>query len=113
MDYRDKLIADISEYQCNRILRKTIKRLQKMTKEMLSGDDSPLKNIWDEICVQVQSDYSWMWYSYEDTITAIIEETVKELIFPMLQAIWLQTVLKHPCLMASSVDSRSLPLLII
>lgn len=48
MHYREKLIASISEELCNRITRKVIRCLQQMTEGMQSGDDTPLKNIWDE-----------------------------------------------------------------
>ena len=91
MEYRDRVIADISENLCKCISRKTIRCLQQMKDVMQSGDDSALKNTWDEICVQLQSDYSTMWFAYEDTIKAIIDNAVKEVDIPMLQAIWLQT----------------------
>jgi hypothetical protein len=62
-----------------------------MTEGMQSGDDTPLKNIWDEICVQVQYDYSIYWPYYEELMEDITRKTLQELSTPMLQAIWLQT----------------------
>lgn len=40
---------------------------------LLSGSDSPLKNVWEEICVQVQTEYSYHWSAYESTIENCIE----------------------------------------
>jgi len=58
---------------------------------MQSGDDTPLKNIWDEVCVQVQDDYSVMWDAYEDTILGLIEQQVRKLDNEVIGAIWLHT----------------------
>ena len=38
---------------CRKISIKVVRSFQKMH-VMMSGDDTPLKNTWDEICVQVQ-----------------------------------------------------------
>ncbi|MBS3948993.1 MAG: hypothetical protein KGZ57_11990 [Dethiobacter sp.] len=55
MNYKDKIISDIAESACEIIAKKVIRKLQQL-KDMLSGDDTPLKNVWDEICVQVQGE---------------------------------------------------------
>jgi hypothetical protein len=91
MDYRDRIIVRIAEQECKRISRKVVLALQKMTDGMQSGDDSGLKNIWDEICVQVQSEQSIMWNLYEDLISDIIAWEVEKLGDVHKQAIWLQT----------------------
>ena len=91
MDYRDGIIKDIARRECKRISQKTILTLQKMKDGMQSGEDSPLQNIWDEVCVQVQSDYSVMWSAYADTIEGIIQCDVDLLDPPTKKAIWLQT----------------------
>lgn len=62
-----------------------------MTDGMQSGDDTPLKNMWDEICVQVQGEQSGMWDDYEDTISSLILSKVEGLDSVTQQAIWLQT----------------------
>ena len=91
MDYRDGILKDIAARECSRISRKTVRTLQKMRDGMQSGEDSPLQNIWDEICVQVQSEESVMWWAYRDTIEGIIAIEVDLLDLPTKKAIWLQT----------------------
>lgn len=91
MNYRDKIIEDIAEGLCKKISRKIIRNLQKMTEGMQSGDDTPLKNIWDEICVQAQGEESVMWYAYLDMIRLFIHDEIEKLDGKMKQVIWLQT----------------------
>ena len=91
MDYRDRIISDIAKADCTQICRKVILALQKMTEGMQSGDDSPLKNIWDEVCAQVQFQKSIFWDLYLDTIRAIIVFEVERLDARRKPAIWLQT----------------------
>lgn len=91
MNYKDNIIADISGRECKRLSMKVIRFLQKMTEGMQSGDDSPLKNIWDEVCVQVQGEESVLWDAYLDTIQALIAGEVAGLDTATKQAIWLQT----------------------
>jgi hypothetical protein len=58
---------------------------------MQSGDDTPLKNVWEEICVQVQGEESIMWDAYTDTTASLIQNEVKRLDIQTKQVIWLQT----------------------
>jgi len=90
MNYKDKIISDIAESACKIITKKVIRKLQQ-SKDMLSGDDTTLKNVWDEICVQVQGEESLMWDAYLDTISSFIEHEVSYLDDFTQQAIWLQT----------------------
>ena len=62
-----------------------------MTNGMQSGDDSGLKDIWDEVCVQVQAQQSIFWNLYSDTIWEIVAREVEKLDILIKQAIWLQT----------------------
>ncbi len=62
-----------------------------MTDGMQSGDETLLKNIWDEICVQVQGEESVMWEDYVDTIQPLILSEVARLDATLKQAIWLQS----------------------
>lgn len=91
MDYKEKIISQFAERHCERICRATIKALQKITDCNLSGDDSVLKNTWDEICVQMQSEESYAWDAYVQTITATIAFEVERLPRPEQEAIWLRT----------------------
>jgi hypothetical protein len=56
-----------------------------------SGDDTSLKNIWEEISVQVQDQQSVMWDAYMGTIHALILSKVAGLDAATKQTIWLQT----------------------
>lgn len=62
-----------------------------MTEGMQSGDDTPLRNIWDEVCVQAQVEYSVLWDAYEEVILGLIEREVHKLDKSIISAIWLQT----------------------
>lgn len=58
---------------------------------MLSGDDSGLKNVWDEICVQVQGDRSFYWDAYVDTVEQMLHHDVESLSTDVEMAIWFQS----------------------
>ena len=91
MNYRDKIISDLAEAECKSLSRKIIRSLTKMTDGMQSGDGTFLKNIWDEVCVQVQGEESTMWDIYSETIQSLILGEVAGLDTATKQAIWLQT----------------------
>ncbi len=91
MGYQDSLIRKIADRTCERISGSTIRALQKLTDCRLSGDDTILKNIWDEVCVQMQSEESFAWDAYLETVKAHIAYEVERLPRPEQEAIWLQT----------------------
>ena len=91
MNCQDKIISDLAYTACEKISRTVIRSLTKMTDGMQSGDGTFLKNIWDEVCVQVQAEESVMWDSYVDTIQALILDKLAGLDATTKQAIWLQT----------------------
>ena len=91
MDPRDLIISRIADRECQRISRKVVRCLQRMTKGMQSGDDSGLRNVWDEGCVQVQGEHSVMWDVYLETIRDMITGHLANLDGAVKQAIWLQT----------------------
>lgn len=89
--YKDKIIEYVAEEACKKVSRKVIRGFQEMTEGMQYGDDSPLKNVWDEICAQVQGEQSFMWGVYLDTIRQFIGHELELLDRQIKQAIWLQT----------------------
>ncbi len=91
MDCQEKVISEIANVECERISRKVILALQKMTDCLMAGSDSGLKNVWDEICVQVQEEYSYHWDSYVETVEGLAEAEVGKLSKSIQEAIWLQT----------------------
>ena len=88
---QDHIISEIAAKECERICSLTIRELQGRTEGLNSGDDSGLKNIWDEVCVQVQHDQSLLWDYYVEDISIIITELLKETPEFLLEAMWLQT----------------------
>lgn len=91
MDYLKNLISEIAEVECSKLVSNVIKNFQSRSQEGLSGNDSGLENLWEEICVQVQGEESIFWDLYMDEIENAIECEVEGLPPEMLKAIWLQT----------------------
>src|SRR5687768_8240623 len=90
MTHRDQIIEKLAGISCEQICRRAIRLLQKMDCK-LSGDDSELQNLWEEICVQVQFEQSVCWEVYLETIQACVQNDVEELPNYVRVAIWLQT----------------------
>lgn len=90
MGIESEVVTKLASEVCQKLERRAIRLLQG-NKFTLSGDDSPLTNIWDEICVQIQSEESVSWDVYEETVQAIAEGFVEELPPHEREAIWLQT----------------------
>lgn len=86
----DVIVSDLGEALSHRLITACIRDLQRV-KDCLSGEYSGLKNAWDEICVQEQSDRSCHWDAYLDTINCFIEIRVANLKPYELDAIWLLT----------------------
>jgi hypothetical protein len=66
MRAKDVVISAVADLAARRIAGQTVASLKKM-KAGLSGDDTPLKSAWDEICVQVQGEESFYWNTYGET----------------------------------------------
>lgn len=62
-----------------------------MNDPMLSGDDSGLQNLWEEVCVQVQLQHSHFWNIYEEMMESMVEHEVSKLKPHQLMAAWLCT----------------------
>ena len=90
-NYRKKIIAGIAKVECKKISSRVVEIFEGMTEGMQSGDDSPLKSLWDEICVQVQGEESVFWSVYLDMLRVQIQYEVENLDTEIQHAIWLQT----------------------
>jgi hypothetical protein len=84
------VLKKFAEEICNRISHRVIRHLR-TNSTTLSGDDSPLKNAWEEICVQVQFEQSIYWDVYVDTIDLAIEGEIEKLQEHELACLWFQT----------------------
>ena len=72
------ILLEIRDYHANKICEKGIDIIKSLGHDsMLSGDDSGLENVWDEICVLVQSEQSNFREAYENTIEQIIKSIFK------------------------------------
>jgi len=58
---------------------------------LLSDEDSPLQNIWDEICAQQQGEHSLYWSAYQDLIDSFLVDKIAHLDRASLLALWFQT----------------------
>lgn len=88
-----QMAEERAEAKAKKICGKVIRTCQSLKgSSMLSGDDTPLANVWDEVCVQVQGEESFYWGMYEDTIRgeiqSILDKTCDKYDRLML---WLQT----------------------
>lgn len=84
------VLKKFSEDIADRIVRKTVSELKKNS-DTLSGDDSGLKNAWEEICAQIQVESSYFWEAYEGIAWSIISCHTAKLKHHELLAIWFQT----------------------
>jgi hypothetical protein len=85
------VIAAFAEPICKRLCRRVITDLRRIDNALLSGDDSGLRNAWEEICVQIQDEYSIFWDAYDQTTTDLVARHVHGLARHELEALWLQT----------------------
>ena len=91
MNPSDQIVIAIADRESKRLARRVIRHLQSMTDCLQSGDDSPLANVWDEVCVQVQGQESFFGEAYLDTITGVILGHLETIDKEVKDAIWLQT----------------------
>jgi len=84
------IVHQVAQKAARRITRKAIASLQKMT-DRLSGDDSELRNVWDEICAQVQHQDSLYRDAYDEMVSGIVRAQLAHLSKDEKEAIWLQT----------------------
>ena len=90
MNIYERLVDTRAKEITEKLFPKIIRDLLAI-KIVLSGDDSPLKNTWDEICVQMQDEKFILWEPYQNTIEGVIQSRINELPHYDLCAIWLQT----------------------
>ena len=67
------------------------RQLMDMTDGLQSGEDSGLKTLWDEYCVQVQGEHFAFFGLYEDMVCGFAEAAAEQLTQEERLAIWLVT----------------------
>lgn len=88
--YESQIVSYLAQKVSMELANKCIRDLQSC-KITLSGNDSGLSNTWDEICVQMQGEYSMYWDTYLETIEAFIQPYLEKLNSYENFSIWLQT----------------------
>ena len=84
------IVIEVAELAGTKVARNVIESLQRLD-ATLSGDDSELETVWDEICVQVQFEQSVYWDTYQIITTDFIENEISKLPDIEQAALWLQT----------------------
>lgn len=75
-----------------KLVPRAVRQLQQLQEDhLLSGEDSGLRDVWDEICVQVQYELSPQWSSYRLLIERVILRLMQALPPTSLHALWLET----------------------
>jgi hypothetical protein len=85
------IVRQFAQHTAKRLTSRFIKDFQRMTNGKQTSDDSGLENIWDEICVQMQSEEFLSWDAYVETARAILGGDVEALSPHERDALWLQT----------------------
>lgn len=117
MHTESAVLACFAEEIAARISQKVVPALKGM-KSILSGDDSGLENVWEEICVQVQLERAAFWEAYEGVLEGLLAEQVNRLKPHELVALWFQTdegvdwLAPDRVVSVEDVDSKKPPVLI-
>lgn len=88
MRIEQHIVAAWASQLTSKIIGDAINALQKMdSEEMLSGD-SGLKNVWEEICVQVQGEHTFFWEAYIETMESLLSANAEPLDQGSRLALW-------------------------
>lgn len=79
----------LSDDLCKKITSKTIRWMQSVNTEFIEMEY--LKNLWDDVCYQVQKERSFYWCHYDDMVVSNVVSLLAELEDYEVNAIWLQT----------------------
>lgn len=91
MRIEQHLVAAWASQLSDKLIKDVIQSLEAMdSQEMLSGD-SGLKNVWEEICVQVQDEQSFFWETYVETIESLLAGYLEMLDTNARIALWTLT----------------------
>lgn len=83
--------AKTGEHAAGRLVRRAIRELSATEASGLAGDDSVLRTLWDEICVQVQGEHSVSWWAFEEGVRGVLGTLLRDANEATLRALWLAT----------------------
>lgn len=84
------IVQTVAVLAAQRIGRKVIAHLQQVDASR-PIENFGLKSAWDEICVQIQSEYFIEWDVYDQTVRDLVRGYLTELPLHEKAALWLQT----------------------
>jgi|GEM_PF-36201 len=90
IDYLMSIIKQTDQIQSKQLLNKVIRSLQKLDINLTGIENA---NTWDDICIQVQSEFSFYWPQYPDAIEGFISLELEKLAYHEKMSIWYQTEL--------------------
>lgn len=96
----DAVLSEAEEIESNKavereelgraLVSRVVRDLQSMQDEagLLSDADTGLRDIWDEVCVQEQTERSFSWAAYELTISGLIDGLLEDYSNNQLRELW-------------------------
>jgi len=92
MRIEQHIVAAWAKLLSETLVKEAIAALEQMdANAMLSGDDSGLKNVWEEVCVQLQYEESIFWDTYLETMEDLLAGLVAILDKDARMALWAVT----------------------
>lgn len=77
LDHAWSIIEELGKELLKKIQKRTIRKLQSYKKDVLIlGDDTGLKNLWDEYCAQLQSEMGHLFEMQENLIYDEVSEQI-------------------------------------
>jgi hypothetical protein len=104
MTPHEHVVSEIAELVTKRVVRRATRKVQELRDGMQLGEDTGLLNIWDEVCVQVQTERTLVWWAYEKTIRSILHGELQRVPAQELKAIWLEMALGADWAQEEGVD---------
>lgn len=86
-----RVISEHARALASRVALQVESDLQRVTEPMLSGDDTCLTSVWEEVCVQVQGEESYAWDAYVQLMLDQVLSRLQEVSRPELEMLWLRT----------------------
>jgi hypothetical protein len=90
LDPHQRVIRRLAARLTAAITRGAMRELQRGP-ALLSGEDSGLRNAWEEIVVEVRHEHSIDWWAYKETVEGAVRRRFVQLSPPERQAMWLAT----------------------
>ena len=100
-----RIVQEVAERATSRAARSVVRQLRAMTEPLMSGEDSGLANVWEEVCVQVQVEHSFHWGAYVATMGQFANEAIERMHHHERCALWLET--QQGADWATDVEERS------